>query len=257
MTNDYRGEAAHYYDLWADPYDDAGFYLSQLPDASCDVLELGCGTGRVLLPMIAGCRFIQGIDLSPSMLAICQQKLDDRGIPLDRAKIDQGDITKLQLGRTFDVITAPFRVMQNLDTDQQVDGLLTTIRRHLAPGGRAFLNTFKPRDEKEDLYAFWSSRDGSIYTEKQTPRGLIRLSDDCRRFQKDPLIVFPILRYELIEHGKVIDSADLPVSMRVWYPDELIERITSAGFRILDRWGGYSGEAWGEGPELVVAFGHA
>ena len=44
--------------------------------------------------------------------------------------------------------------------------------------------------------------------------------------------------------------------MRVWYPDELTDRITAAGFAITERWGGYDDEPWGEGNELVVAFTH-
>ncbi len=42
--------------------------------------------------------------------------------------------------------------------------------------------------------------------------------------------------------------------MRVWYPDELIEMIESHGFEITDRFGGYEGDRWREGSELVVVF---
>ncbi|MEM7625690.1 MAG: class I SAM-dependent methyltransferase [Planctomycetota bacterium] len=256
MTNDYREDAARFYDLWADPFDDASFYRQQLPSPDADVLELGCGTGRVLLPMAESCRFIHGVDHSPGMLAICRRKLDEAAISPDRARVEQGDITALDLGRTFDLITAPFRVMQNLETDAQIAGLLDTVRRHLAPGGTAFLNTFCPRGDRESLYAYWSVRDGTAYEEKDTAIGRMRITDDCRRFQTDPLIVFPVLRYEHVEGGKVVDAAELPISMRVWYPDELTAVITSAGFRVTGRFGGYAGEPWGEGEELVVAFTH-
>ncbi|MEM9915080.1 MAG: class I SAM-dependent methyltransferase [Planctomycetota bacterium] len=254
MINDYREDAARFYDLWADPYDDVSFYRAKLPSPDAEVLELGCGTGRVLLPMVKSCRFIYGIDHSPGMLEICQRKLDDAQIAPDRARVEQGDITALDLGRTFDLITAPFRVMQNLETDGQVAGLLDTIRRHLGPDGTAILNTFRPRGDRQSLYDFWSSRDGTEVVEKQTAIGLMRMTDDCRRYQTDPLIVFPVLRYEHLENGKVVGAAELPISMRVWYPDELLDVITAAGFRITGRFGGYAGEPWGEGKELVVAF---
>lgn len=254
MINDYRHDAARFYDAWSDPYDDASFYRARLPSPEADVLELGCGTGRVLLPMVDACRYIHGIDLSPGMLAICQRKLDERAVSASRARVQVGDITQLDLGRTFDLITAPFRVMQNLETDEQVDGLLSMIRRHLAPGGIAILNTFRPRGDLQALFDFWSSRDGTAWNQKQTSDGVLRMTDDCRRFQREPLIVFPILKYQRLENGEVVDSAELPISMRVWYPDELLDRIAGAGFRVTGRWGGYAGEAWGEGPELVVAF---
>ncbi|MEM9753348.1 MAG: class I SAM-dependent methyltransferase [Planctomycetota bacterium] len=255
MRNTYRDQAAKYYDLWAD-FPDIDFYRRQITYAETEVLELGCGTGRVLLPLAERCAFIHGVDHSDAMLEICRDKLRRRWVPIDRAQIQRGDITNLDLGRTFDLITAPFRVMQNLETDAQINGLLETIRRHLAPDGRAILNTFCPRGDREYLHAYWSSHDGTQYTEKSTADGLVRMTEDCRQFQDDPLMVFALLIYELMEQDRVVDRAELPISMRVWYPDELTDRIAAAGFRITDRWGGYDGEPWGEGNELVVAFTH-
>ncbi|MEM8782658.1 MAG: class I SAM-dependent methyltransferase [Planctomycetota bacterium] len=255
MRNTYRDQAAKYYDAWAD-FGDIDFYRRQVPKPDAEVLELGCGTGRVLLPTAEHCAFIQGVDHSDAMLELCRAKLHEQSVPTTRAQVRQGDITDLDLDRTFDLITAPFRVMQNLETDAQIDGLLETIRRHLAADGRAILNTFCPRDGREALYAWWSQRDGTTYTEKQTPLGPMRIAEDCRHYQTDPLIMFPVLIYELIEDSRVVDRAELPISMRVWYPDELIERIVGAGFHVIERWGGYDDEPWGEGNELVVAFTH-
>ncbi|MEM6551032.1 MAG: class I SAM-dependent methyltransferase [Planctomycetota bacterium] len=256
MVNDYRHDAARYYDAWSDPFDDTAFYIQRLPSADASVLELGCGTGRVLLPMAEACGFIQGVDASPGMLEICRAKLNQAGIGPDRAAVREGDITDLDLGRRFDLITAPFRVMQNLETDAEVAGLLKTIRSHLAPGGEAILNTFRPYSPPEGLAARWSKRDASTYDEKQTSVGLLRMRDDCRRFRLDPPIVYPVLIYERIEDGRVVDRVEMPVSMRVWYADELERLVTDAGFRITGRYGGYSGEVWDEGPELVIGFTH-
>lgn len=54
----------------------------------------------------------------------------------------------------------------------------------------------------------------------------------------------------------MLDEATLRIAMRCYYPDELVARIEAAGFQVTGRWGGYAGEVYGEGPELVVAFGH-
>ncbi|MEM1110119.1 MAG: methyltransferase domain-containing protein [Planctomycetota bacterium] len=256
MMENYRENAARFYDFWADPYDDNSFYRDQLPSPEADVLELGCGTGRVLLPMTESCRFIHGVDHSPGMLAICQRKLDEAGISPDQARIETGDITALDLGRKFDLITAPYRVMQNLESDAQVAGLLDTIRRHLASDGIAVLNTFRPRVDPETLKARLKKRDGTEYEYQDTKIGRMRMSEDCRRFRTDPFVMLPLLRYEHLDGNRVIDAAELPIAMRVWYPDELLNVITASGFRITARYGGNAGEPWGEGDELVVAFTH-
>ena len=135
MRGDMRAEAAKYYDVNPTIPDDLAFYRARLPSSDAAVLELGCGTGRVLLPLAAVCGFIHGIDRSQAMLARCLQKLQAAAIPPTKARVELGDITDFALGRAFDLIIAPYRVFQLLETEAQVDGLFRCVRAHLAPGG--------------------------------------------------------------------------------------------------------------------------
>lgn len=263
MEHDLRHDAAFYYDLFSEPPgDDAAFYLDRLPTDRARVLELGCGTGRVLLALTRRADYVLGVDLSQSMLAICDRKLTDAGMPTLRARTMCADITTLDVTDHepgFDLVCAPFRVMQNLETDAQVDGLMRAINRHLKPGGEAILNTFKPRGGFAELEAFWSVRDGvaPCWT-KPYGDGSVTLSDDCRVYRKDPLAVYPKLIYRRYDKaGNQTDEAVLDIVMRVWQAGELIDLVERHGFRVSKRFGGYHGEAWGEGPELVLAFTHA
>ena len=81
MSDDIRAEAAQYYDVNPTIPDDIAFYQARLPSSDAAVLELGCGTGRVLLPLAAVCGFIHGIDRSQAMLARCLQKVQAAAIP--------------------------------------------------------------------------------------------------------------------------------------------------------------------------------
>src|SRR5215471_18611729 len=157
MTEDIRAEAAQFYDVNPTIPDDVGFYQAHLPSAEAAVLELGCGTGRVLIPLAAGCRAIQGIDVSEAMLARCRQKLQAAGIPPTKAQVALGDITNFALGRTFDLIIAPYRVFQLLETEAQVDGLLRCVREHLAPGGTCILNVVHLRQDPVHLRQEWDT----------------------------------------------------------------------------------------------------
>lgn len=130
------------------------------------------------------------------------------------------------------------------------------IARHLAPGGEAILNTFGPRSGPDGIKEFWESRDGSEPTWSQ-PDGedTVVLTEKCNRYRDEPLTVYPELTYRRSNAaGEHIDEATLRIAMRVWYPDELIALIESHGFEITDRFGGYEGEPWCKGSELVVAF---
>ena len=140
---DIRLEAAQYYDLQPGP-DDIPFYENLMSSSTADVLELGCGTGRVLSRLANRCRYIHGIDLSEAMLSIWRQKLQEAGVPKEKACVEVGDITNFCLGRAFDFIIAPFRVIQNLEMNDQVNGLFDCIDKHLAPNGSCILNAFHP-----------------------------------------------------------------------------------------------------------------
>ena len=145
MREDIRAEAAKYYDVNPTIPDDIAFYQARLPSSGAAVLELGCGTGRVLLSLAAVCGFIHGIDRSQAMLARCLQKMQAAAIPPTKARVELGDITDFALGRAFDLIIAPYRVFQLLETEAQVDGLFQCVRAHLAPGGTCILNVFHPQ----------------------------------------------------------------------------------------------------------------
>ena len=62
---DIRAEAAKYYDLWPPSYDDVQFYERLTPSPNASVLELGCGTGRVLILLARACAHIRGFSMLP------------------------------------------------------------------------------------------------------------------------------------------------------------------------------------------------
>jgi ubiquinone/menaquinone biosynthesis C-methylase UbiE len=150
MIDDCRAGAATYYDL-APAVNDVPFYLSRIPSPDASILELGCGTGRVLLLLSEACRHIHGIDHSEGMLDVCRRKLREALAPESKAKVQTGDITDLNLGWTFDLIIAPYRVIQNLETDAQLDGLFETVNRHLSPHGTCILNVFMPNASADEI----------------------------------------------------------------------------------------------------------
>jgi SAM-dependent methyltransferase len=254
MKVDIRGEAAAYYDLNPHIPDDIPFYLSRLPSPDAAVLELGCGTGRVILPLVRHCRYIHGIDLSPAMIAICGRKLEEAQIPGSRAQAEIGDISRFDLGRTFDLIIAPFRVLQNLESDAEVEGLLGCVRRHLAPGGTCILNTFNPNRDPETLRREWCSDAENLDWEVLVPGGRVACYDRRPRLEPEKLILYPELIYRRYQGDLPKEEVVLKLVMRCYYPDELVEWVTTHGFEVVGRWGGYAGEPYGEGPELVVEF---
>jgi SAM-dependent methyltransferase len=124
---------------------DVAFYASLAKEAGGDVLELGCGTGRVLVSCARAGARVTGLDLAPEMLAICRRAIESEPQEVrDRCTVVAGDMAAFDLGRTFHLVTIPFRAFQHLMTVPEQLSCLAAARRHLVAGGRLALDLFNP-----------------------------------------------------------------------------------------------------------------
>ena len=142
-----REFVADFYD-YVDPYvhrPDVGFYTALATEHGGPALELGCGTGRVLLPTARAGVEITGLDVSDGMLSVCRSKLAQE--PPDvraRVRLTRGDMRSFDLERRFGLVTIPFRPFQHLVTVEEQMACLACAHRHLAPGGVLALDVFNP-----------------------------------------------------------------------------------------------------------------
>jgi len=254
MPTDTRAQAAKYYDLSPDTPADIPFYRRLIPSPEARVLELGCGTGRVLVSLAEACGYIHGLDLSEAMVAICHRKLEAAGIAATKAHVEVKDITNFALRQTFDLIIAPYRVLQNLETDAAVTGLFRCVRHHLRPGGSCFLNVFRPYGDAETLRREWCTEQEQLCWEVAVAGGRVTCHERRPRMDPDRMVLYPELIYRRY-HGKaLVDEAVLKIAMRCYYPEGFVQLVVKQGFRVLQQWGGYEGELYGQGSELVVEF---
>jgi SAM-dependent methyltransferase len=112
--------------------EDLPFWLDLAKSCGDPILELGCGTGRITLPLIlAGCR-VTGLDLDRNMLAYHKALADQAGIAAP--DLIQADLTNFNLDRQFPLIILPCNTYSTLDPTQR-QAALNCIRSHLIPGG--------------------------------------------------------------------------------------------------------------------------
>jgi len=254
---DPRARAAQFYDLSPDAPDDVPFYKGLIPSPEARVLELGCGTGRVLMSLAEECGYIHGLDLSDAMVAVCRTKLRASAIAATRAQAEVQDITNFALNQQFDLIIAPYRVLQNLETDAAVAGLFRCIRRHLMRGGSCILNVFRPIRDPDTLRQEWCTEREQLVWDVPTEGGHVTCHD--RRPHMDPvtIVLYPELIYRRYQGETLMEQTTLKIAMRCYYPDEFVQLIVNQGFRLLQKWGGYNGESYGQGPELIIQFTHS
>jgi len=122
---------------------DVPFYVGlarQAAEAGQGVLELGCGTGRVTIPIAAAGVDVVGLDSSPAMLEVARRKAGDPANP----RWVQGDMADFRLEQRFGLVIIPFRSFLLLLTVEEQKGCLACIHEHLVEGGRLALNIFNP-----------------------------------------------------------------------------------------------------------------
>jgi SAM-dependent methyltransferase len=123
---------------------DVEFYVNAARRYGPNVLELGCGTGRILFAMAEAGATVTGIDASEAMLDRARRRLADYpDIVKDRVRsLARRDMREVgELGQ-FSLIAAPFRLFQFLlSVDEQL-AFLATVRRSLDGGGRFAFDVF-------------------------------------------------------------------------------------------------------------------
>jgi SAM-dependent methyltransferase len=135
------GASANVYDLLYADKDYAGEaeYVRGLLSAhgrvSC-CLELGCGTGRHAVAMARGGLQVHGVDRSSGMIEAAEMRRRQLPPEIGAAlTFSRGDVRSVDVGRTFDAVTALFHVLSYQTTDEDVSRTLEAARRHLEPGG--------------------------------------------------------------------------------------------------------------------------
>lgn len=129
---------------------DIEFYSRHAAQVGSPILELGCGTGRILIPIATSGIECNGLDMSREMLAICEAKA--RSLNLSNVRLDQASMDDFHYDRQFSLIYIPFRSFQHLLATESQIRCLQLVREHLKDGGTFILDVFAPNIEKLAQY---------------------------------------------------------------------------------------------------------
>lgn len=226
---------------------DVAFYLRQARRTGGPILELGCGTGRVALPLAQAGFEVTGLDLSPHMLRRARAKAKDIG----RANLVRGTMERFDLKRKFRLILIPFRAFQHLLTPAAQRRCLECIRRHLAPSGRFIAHLFDP------LLQYCLPEGGGERKTRDTvvhPVTRHRFEVVIRNRRNDPLRQVFTEDWHWTERdrrGGVVRTFDDRLSLRWTYRYEMEYLLRLAGFEIVACYGDFKGAPPKYGKEQI------
>jgi SAM-dependent methyltransferase len=125
---------------------DLPFYLELAEKSPSPVLEIACGTGRVLIPIARKGIEIHGVDNSRPMLEILKRNLRKESSEVrEKVTLQEGDMRELRLGKQFPLVIIPFRPMQHMHTVEDQIRALKTAAAHLTANGILAFDVFYPK----------------------------------------------------------------------------------------------------------------
>ena len=138
----YDKQSSEFYDYHA-KRGDVKFYVDFAVESGGAVLEIGCGTGRILIPTARAGVCITGLDKSTEMLKICQSKLKDESPEVrNRVKLVHTDMSNFNLGDKFSLVTIPHGPFNSLVSVEEQLRCLNCIKHHLRQNGALVLDLF-------------------------------------------------------------------------------------------------------------------
>ena len=233
------------FDEWADIYDsvysyqkeDIAFYVEEALAAGGPVLELGCGTGRVAVPMAQAGVEVVGLDSSRAMLSKASAKIRGAGGVRGSLSLVQGDMRALPFDRRFSLVAVPFRGFLSLLSAEDQVRTLREIRSRLGPTGRLVFNVFVP-----DLNMLLQEGDVPYHfrdvTDPETGTTLV-LWHQSRYDNHNQVISARVIVEELDGGGAVRTRLYRDFQLRYVFRWEMHRLLESCGFRVLELYGDF------------------
>lgn len=240
-TYDEYGFVAEFYDRVTvySRRQDIQFYVDLAKECGGPVLELGCGTGRVMIPILREGIETVGLDNSESMLRVCQEKLCLETPELrKRAQIYHGDIRFFNLGRTFKLLTTPFRVYQHLTTVDDQLHCLECINQHLEPGGRFILDLFNPYLPRLYDDRYLEEVDEEEPFTMPDGRRVVRKNRIVARDLNEQVLTVELIYYVTYSNGRE-ERLIHAFKMRYFFRFEIEHLLARSGFEIEQRYSDY------------------
>lgn len=250
---EYRGLMAQTWDLFrgdTSTWEDRFFFLDLIHRCGQPVLDVGCGTGRLLLDFMAQGIDIEGVDNSPEMLQICRRKAKEAGL---QPTLYEQVMEQLNLPRRYRTIMVPSSSFQ-LVLDRELAAQATQrFYEHLMPEGvlaMPFLVLWHPGDPLE---SDWEQTGEAIRPDD----GALLRRWSKSRFDPEASLEHTEDLYEVVLHGEVVESEHHRRSpaTRAYTQEQALVLYRQAGFRNIEVYGGFTAEPVSAGDNVFTVIG--
>ncbi|MGI8406007.1 MAG: class I SAM-dependent methyltransferase [Thermomicrobiales bacterium] len=256
LTIDPYSQIAELYDLEHDDYDeDIELYLGLLQTVDGPVLEMGSGSGRLLLPIAGTGHAITGLDSSPRMLDRAAKRIavETNGSAITLHQADMQDAADAP-GGPFGLVIFSLNALMHLETAVDQRSALKAARQSLRPGGYVIIDTMNPSLEqlqhlvsRSHLEGTWTLDNGAV-VDKWSHR---------ENFSADQ-ILDTVIWYDTVQPDGAMTRTRTQFPLRYVHPNELEMMLDLAGFVSWNVYGSYDlGPLSDESDRLIVIAGNS
>ncbi len=240
MTDsEYSGFFAEFYDILHSNLNDVKFYKQLAKQYGPQVLEIGSGTGRILLPLAREGYEVTGLESNEDMLKICQKKMEEESEEaVKNIDLIKGDMRNFVLDKKFDLIIAPCNVTCHLIERSDLKKALSCFRNHLKEDGILVIDNSLPDIEsmvenngEEQVLEFTHPENGREIVDRFTAT-----YDFVEQIERDSIVI------REYDGEKKTREAEVEERLTFYFPKELRSALKSEGFEIFEERGSLSEE---------------
>jgi SAM-dependent methyltransferase len=241
---------ARYYD-WdtSGEVDDLDFFRNLAARTGGPALEVGCGTGRVLLPLARAGLRLTGVDLSPAMLERARARLAAAGL-LQRVRLVEADARTMALDERFRMAFVALNTFMHFTTPEAQSGTLERIQRYLVPGGLLALDLFNPHPDLLD------DADGRLihdFTRPGPTEGAVTTRFHSQRVDPATQTLEISFFYDEVGADGLLRRTVAPFDLHYFTRREIELLLERCGFAVENVYGSYELDAyWAGSPKLIV-----
>lgn len=200
------------------------------------VLEIGCGTGRVTIPLASKCESIVGLDLSESMLGILQEKLKATDLNYkNNIRLIKGDMTDFNLNQKFDLIIFPGLAILSLISEEQRIACLECVKKHMSDDCIVVIDQFNPNPDKLNVS---SERLDFEYFDEELGYKIKKYSIQKDHDAKEQVISMKYI-YKIFHNEDLIGKIEDDFKLGYLFKDQARKLFTSVGLEIKNVYGAY------------------